>query len=197
MPEACAILLTGGDSRRLGVDKARLVVDGVTLADRAAAVLAAVADPVMEVGPGRSGLPAVREDPPGAGPLAAFVAGSRALAARGADGPVLLLAVDLPRVTTELLMFLRDWPGVPTTIPVVDGREQLVCARYGPDARVASERLLADGTSSLRAMLEVVDHQRIDESVWGAIAGADAFADVDSPDDAERLGIPLAADRLP
>ena len=65
------LLLTGGASRRMGTDKALIEVDGQRLVDRAAAVLGAVADPVIEVGPGWSELPAVREDPPGSGPLAA------------------------------------------------------------------------------------------------------------------------------
>ena len=46
------ILLTGGRSRRLGVDKATLVLDGETLAQRAARRLGAVYDPVVEAGDG-------------------------------------------------------------------------------------------------------------------------------------------------
>jgi hypothetical protein len=46
------LLLTGGASRRMGSDKALLKVDGRRLVDRAAAVLGAVAAPVIEVGPG-------------------------------------------------------------------------------------------------------------------------------------------------
>ena len=87
----------------MGTDKALLEVDGRTLAERAAAVLRAVCDPVLEVGPGVSGLPAVREDPPGAGPLAALGAGAAELARGGHAGPVLVLAVDMPFVTAGLL----------------------------------------------------------------------------------------------
>ncbi|HZI37181.1 MAG TPA: NTP transferase domain-containing protein, partial [Acidimicrobiia bacterium] len=50
------LLLTGGASRRMGRDKALLEVGGRRLVDRAASVLAAVADPVLEVGPGWSEL---------------------------------------------------------------------------------------------------------------------------------------------
>src|SRR5438132_14472 len=83
----CAgLLLTGGASRRMGTDKALIEVDGQRLAERAAAVLAAVADPVVEVGPGWSPLPAVREDPPGSGPLAAVSTGAAALRRRGHAG---------------------------------------------------------------------------------------------------------------
>jgi molybdenum cofactor guanylyltransferase len=191
MPPVSGLLLTGGSSRRLGVDKATLVVDGTTLAARGARVLRAVCDPVVEVGFGSSELPSVREDPPSGGPLAAVAAGADELARRGAFGATIVLAVDLPRVSTALLELLRDWPGEPTVIPLVDGRRQLVCARYGADALVAARSLLAGGVSSLRELLDVVDHDVLDESVWGAVATADVLADVDSPADAARLGIAL------
>src|SRR3954468_1318664 len=102
-PSVAGLLLPGGASRRMGRDKALLEVGGQRLVDRAATALAAVADPVLEVGPGWSVLPAVREDPPGSGPLAAVVAGAAALRAGGHDGPVIVLAVDMPFVTVELL----------------------------------------------------------------------------------------------
>jgi molybdenum cofactor guanylyltransferase len=191
MPSASGLLLTGGSSRRLGVDKATLVVDGTTLAARGARVLHEVCDLVVEVGPGASGLPAVREEPPGAGPLAAILAGGDELTRRGAHGPVIVLAVDLPRVSSALLTLLRDWPGAPTVVPVVDDRLQLACARYGADAFLAAGSLLAGGVSSLRGLLDVVDHDLMRETVWGEVATADVLADVDSPADAARLGIPL------
>src|SRR5919206_1287305 len=122
------LLLTGGASRRMGTDKALIEVDGRRLVDRAAAVLAAVADPVIEVGPGWSGLPAVREDPPGSGPLAALGAGAAALRAHGHDGCTLVLAVDMPWVTVELLRLLAERPGPMTAVPRAGGHPQPMCA---------------------------------------------------------------------
>ena len=87
----------------MGSDKALLEVDGQRLVDRAVAALTAVADPVLEVGPGWSGLPAVREDPPGSGPLAAVSTGAAALRRAGHQGPVLVLSVDMPKVGVDLL----------------------------------------------------------------------------------------------
>ena len=94
-PMVSGLLLTGGASRRLGRDKATLVVHGERFADRGARVLGTVCTPVLEVGPGVSDLPAVREEPAGAGPLAALAAGGAELARRGHDGPTILLGVDL------------------------------------------------------------------------------------------------------
>jgi hypothetical protein len=44
---------------------------------------------------------------------------------------------------------------------------------------------------SLHELLDVVEFDVVDEPEWGAIARTDAFADVDTPEDAERLGIEL------
>jgi len=175
----------------MGADKALLEVDGQRLVDRAAAALRAVADPVLEVGPGFSALPAVREDPPGTGPLAAVAAGAAALRARGHDGPVIVLAVDMPFVTVELLRLLATRAGPATAVPRAAGHPQVLCARYGPDALAGVDRLLAAGGVSLRKLLEAMDARGevgwIQPEEWRPVAGAEALADVDTPDDLRRL----------
>jgi molybdopterin-guanine dinucleotide biosynthesis protein A len=185
------LLLTGGASRRMGEDKALIEVDGRRLVDRAAALLSAVADPVVEVGPGWSGLPAVREDPPGSGPLAALGAGAAALRAAGHDGPVLVLAVDMPRVGVDLLRFLAGRAGTPTAVPRAGGYPQPMCARYGPDVLAAVDERLAAGGRSLRDLLETLAAQGmvdwVEAEEWEAVTGSEAFADLDTPDDLRRL----------
>jgi len=185
------LLLTGGASRRMGSDKALLEVDGQRLVDRAAAALGAVADPVVEVGPGWSGLPAVREDPPGSGPLAAVATGAAALRAAGHGGPAIVLAVDMPRVGVELLRLLAERPGPATAVPRAHGHPQVLCARYGPDALAAIDRLLAAGGRSLRVLLEALDARGevgwIEPEEWLGVASPEALADVDTPDDLRRL----------
>jgi molybdopterin-guanine dinucleotide biosynthesis protein A len=179
------VLLTGGASRRMGTDKARLVVNGETLAARSARVLAAVCDPAVEVGPGVSGLPAVREEPLGAGPLVALLAGVGAL---GGPHSVILLACDLPNVSPELIRLLVEWPGSGTVIPVVEGRRQYVCARYGPGALAAAPAALRRGDTSLHAIAGA-DCELVAEADWSVAASALTFADVDTPEDLRRLGL--------
>lgn len=174
------VLLTGGTSSRLGRDKARLEFRGETLAARTARALVAVCLEVVEVGPGRSGLRAVREDPPGAGPLAALVAGADALDPRHG---VLLLACDLPGVDAALLAELRDDPAPGTLVPEADGRLQYTCARYAPDAMATARALLHAGERSLRALVAEIPF-----TVWVA-PDPDRFADIDTADDMERWGI--------
>jgi molybdopterin-guanine dinucleotide biosynthesis protein A len=191
MTATAGILLTGGRSRRLGVDKATLVLEGETLAQRAARRLGAVCAPIVEVGTGVSGLPSVRESPPGAGPLAALAAAGVWLRERGHGGPALLMAVDLPAIDEPLLRWLRDHPGEPTVVLRVDGRLQPVCARYGPDALLAAESLVVGGVRALHELFDIVDHDVVEPGEWRDVASPDAFLDVDTPADAERLGIVL------
>lgn len=186
----CAgLLLTGGSSRRLGIDKATLVVHGERLVDRSARVLGAVCDPVIEVGPGRGRAQSVRETPPGGGPLAALGAGASALADRGYEGAVLVLAVDLPAIDAGVLTWLAEHPARSTVVPIVDGIAQSLCARYGADALAAVPALLVAGERSLRALLAAVPVHEAHADEWGAVASSSVFADVDTPADAARAGI--------
>ena len=191
MTATAGILLTGGRSRRLGVDKATLVLDGETLALRAARRLGATCAPVVEVGDGVSGLPALRETPPGAGPLAALAADGAWLREGGHETPALLLAVDLPHVDEPFLRWLCDRLGAPTVVLRVDGRLQPVCARYGPDALVAAGSLIAGGVRALHELFDVVEHDVVEEDEWCVVTSRETFLDVDTPADAQRLGIDL------
>jgi molybdopterin-guanine dinucleotide biosynthesis protein A len=181
------ILLTGGSSRRMATDKSAIVWRGETFAARAARVLAQVCVPAVEVGAGVTALPSVREEPPGAGPLAALVAGARALAK---PGPVVLLACDLPLVDVPLLQLLATWAGDRTVIPVAGGRAQYACARYGSDAVARAQAALAAGDHALRAAAgDDGDFDVLTEQAWRAVASPDSFADMDTPADLARLGL--------
>lgn len=190
MPTA-ALLLTGGASRRLGTDKAHLVVDGERLVDRLARLLLAECAPVLEVGPGYGSLSAVREEPPGAGPLAAVAAGVAGLTGAGHSGPAIVMAVDLPGVTAELVAWLRAHPTSESLVPVVDDVAQVLCARYSTDALTRASGLVQAGKRSMHALVDVVTVHRAGIDEWGPVTVAAAFADVDSRADAAAAGIDL------
>ena len=63
-----------------------------------------------------------------------------------------------------------------------------MCARYGPEALLAATSLVIGGVRSLHELLDVVDTTWSPEPS-GDRRPADTFLDVDTPDDAERLGI--------
>ncbi len=184
------LLLTGGASTRLGVPKAELRRDGERLADRGARLLGEVCETALEVGPGVSPLPSVREEPPGAGPLAAVATGAAAARRAGrVTDPVLVLAVDLPFVDVALLRWLAAREPEGTVVPRVAGVAQSLCARYDPADLATAARLVADGSSSMRALLAALDVTYLDEGEWASVAPAEAFTDVDTADAVARAGL--------
>lgn len=188
-PKVAGMLLTGGASQRMGFDKASLSIEGIPSAERLARLLCQVVTPVIEVGPGCSGLPAVLEEPPGAGPLVATVAGATALRDAGHLGSSLVLACDLPLIDETALRLLAGWPGGRSVVPIVDGYPQPLCARWSAEDLAVAGDLVDAGERSMRTLLARPGVVLVDEAAWSSTVDADAFADVDSPADLERLGL--------
>ena len=139
-----AIVLAGGASRRLGTDKPEQRIGGRRLLDVALAAVAA-ADAIVVVGPPRdvpTGVTVVRENPPGAGPVAALAAGLAALPDDAAD--VVVLAADLPDITASAVAALATTRGdAPVALAVDDtGRAQYLIAVW--DSVALSAALTAD-----------------------------------------------------
>ncbi len=183
------LVLTGGLSTRMGKDKSMLLAGGISFAERVASVLSAAASPCLEVGPQRSSLPAVQEEPQGQGPLVAIVAGWKALVSLGHTGPVLVVACDLPFLELRLLEILRDWPVAGSVVPIMNGRPQTLCARYCPDDLHLAAGLVGAGA---RAMYQLVDKAQVtflDEQTWGTEVSRMALVDIDTPEDLQRSGL--------
>jgi molybdopterin synthase catalytic subunit len=194
-PGTFGILLTGGASARMGRDKASVEVGSTTLARRTAALLGAATERAVEVGPGRSGLPAVSEVPAGGGPLAGVVAGFHALVgASGEKRPCIVVACDLPELTADLLGWLARHPGDSSVVPVVEGRAQPLCARWSVADLERAAAQLAAGERSLRSVFGP-DAVLAAEDAWASVAPSGALADVDTPGDLARHALaPPAGD---
>lgn len=173
----------------MGQDKSRLVIDGLTLAVRTGHLLSLVAETAIEVGPGVSGLPAILEQPRGEGPLVAIAAGCRALRDQGHTGAALVIACDLPFISERLLRFLAEWDSEGSVVPIVRGRPQPLCARWGAQDLNCVQELVNRGVRSLQHLSSQPGVVCLDESAWEHIANERDFSDVDSPDDLHRLGL--------
>jgi molybdenum cofactor guanylyltransferase len=125
-----AVILAGGQSRRMGTDKAllRLPAGGPTLIERVVMAVSAVTDEIIVVAEDADRLPPmpVRFVPDAianAGPLAGLVAGFE-----GARHPdILALACDLPYLSVALLRWMaalpRQWDALVPRLPNEAGKE--------------------------------------------------------------------------
>ncbi|MGH9246267.1 MAG: molybdenum cofactor guanylyltransferase [Acidimicrobiales bacterium] len=158
-------VLAGGASRRMGVDKAMLVLDGRPLVVRVAdALTAAGAAEVLVVGGDRRaierlGLNYVPDRAPGSGPLGGLVTAMEA----APSAVVVVLATDLVHPDADAIARLVDTldatPACDAAVPIVGGRRQWLHAAWRragraalDDAFVAGERAIhrAVAASSLR-----------------------------------------------
>lgn len=139
------VVLAGGASRRMGRDKAVLMLGGETLAAGAARRLAAVCAEVAVADRGRRTVPDLPsvEDGPGRGPAAALLGAARTWPGR----PLLALACDLPGVPVALLADLIDLIDLTAgtgdwIVPRWQGGLEPLCALWGPKAlAVLAERV--------------------------------------------------------
>jgi molybdopterin-guanine dinucleotide biosynthesis protein A len=165
-----AIVLAGGDARRLGgVDKPAQQVAGVPLLDRA---LAAVADArrIVVVGPRRAVTREVswcREEPPGGGPVAAIAA---ALPQVRSDR-VVVLAADLPWIAPAVAPLLAALE-VRTAAVLIDGegRRNVLAAAWRVGAlRDAVAALGSPAGRAARTLYQGVTVAEVpDVGGWGA-----------------------------
>ena len=134
-----SLVLAGGASSRMGMDKALLSYEGVPQLRRVAGLLSEVAPPVFvsvragqAAGPHLDGLRLLPDQDAGIGPLEGLLAAFR----EASDCAWLVVAVDMPFLTAETLTRLveaRD-PSASATAyrnPETD-RPEPVCAIYEP-----------------------------------------------------------------
>ncbi|HEX7181412.1 MAG TPA: molybdenum cofactor guanylyltransferase [Thermoanaerobaculia bacterium] len=154
MKTVVGIVLAGGASRRMGRDKASLMIGGETLARRTANLLAAVCPEVALADRERGlipGLPSLA-DGPGRGPAAGLLGAAEVYPGH----PLLVLACDLPRVPVPLLALLETTvrAGADLAIPRWQGRLEPLCALYGPRALEILEERVARGVFALHSLAE-------------------------------------------
>ena len=187
------VVLAGGRSRRMGRDKAWLDFDGKPLIVRQLERLSRVFSDVRISAKGSapfSSLPyPVIED--GNGELAPIFGIAASL--RELRRPVFVLAVDLPAFPGELVEHLsrRLLAGEsPCVVPRADGRIQGLCAAYRPAVLEAFDRNAARGRLSIHDLVSECGGSILEEGEWGRLAGPEAFANWNRPEDVDAAAPP-------
>lgn len=170
MERAIAVILSGGQSRRMGRDKAGLTLEGQSFLDRMTEGLAPLFDQVyVSVDrpgryPGRQELPDLR---PGQGPLAGL---ETAFLRTGAE-EVFLAAVDLPFASPNLArrVVAAAGDGDACVIRRRDGGAEPLFALYRRSCLPALTACLDEGRRAVKALLERVDCRWLEEDALGEI----------------------------
>ena len=150
------IVLAGGASRRMGQNKAELVLNGKTLLQHQVDKLRALGiEDIMLSGTRRPALPGTRAIPdefPGKGPLAGLYACLKA-----ARNPAcLVLSVDVPLVPASALAHLRRAHRDGATVLCHGGREEPLIAVYDRTAAAPMQEMLERGECRVRALKNAV-----------------------------------------
>ena len=181
-----AVLLTGGESRRMGTDKALLVIKGEPLWSRQLRVL-------REVGPGAvvvsarawpawcsAEMEVILDAEQSRGPLSGVAAALRRLQ----TSHLLVLAVDLPRMTVEHLRKIcgQARPGCGVA-PVRQERFEPLCAVYPKEAAALAAEAVKGDDVSLQAFVRRLQGAGLMQTMAVPPEDEGLYRNVNSPGD--------------
>jgi len=194
MPGVSGAILAGGTAKRLGgVNKALLHIDGTRIVDRLVAALKPVVPDIFIVAPDAApfadlALRVVSDVIPGAGALGGvYTAIVESPAPR-----TLVLACDMPFLTTELLQALVQIEGADVVLPRSARGYEPLCAVYAKScAQMLRDRIVRGELGIVAAL----DGLRVAEIGPETLAAFDRegrlFANVNTPHDYERARSPI------
>lgn len=181
-----AYLLAGGRSTRMGENKAFINFRGQTLLERARTALSAACGSVTIVGdpePFASCGQVISDIFPGCGPLAGIHAALKHSSAK----VNLMLAVDMPFVSSDLLKFLLEAAtesNAMVTVPRTSRGLQPLCAVYRRAFAPIAEQAIRVGRYKIDAAFAGVPIHVIDETQLAAAGFSEKdFFNVNTPDD--------------
>ncbi len=188
-PRLAGAILCGGNSIRMGRDKATIVWEGRPLVQVLASRLAAVAEPVwLSVGnaprAARLGLDEIIDAPPDSGPL-----GGIAASLDHSPHPLLaVVAVDMPFANPELFRFMADLHDDEDVVVPVDAQgPQPLHAVWSKTALTTVRRALAAKRFAINAVLDDFNVREVYEEEWRALDDGRFALNLNRPEDLELL----------
>lgn len=187
--DLAAFVLAGGQSSRMGTDKAFVLLDGQSLLSRSLDLAHSVTDHVHIVGAREkysAFAPTVEDVFAGCGPLAGIHSALRA----SPKDLNLIIAVDIPFVSAPLLEYLvarsRDSAAL-VTVPRVGRGFQPLCALYRRAFAEAAEQSLRAGQYKIDALFEPAQTQIVsEEELRSAGFAPQLFRNLNAPEDLEN-----------
>jgi molybdenum cofactor guanylyltransferase len=181
-----AFVLAGGQSTRMGTDKAFVVLEGRTLLARALNLVSTLTSDVRILGSrtkfGAFGT-VVEDEFPDHGPLAGIHAALRA----SISDLNLILAVDMPFVRTKFLQYLTQRASAHSatvTVPLAEGHWQPLCAVYRKSFADVAQSALREGRNKIDPLFRQVELQVLEEEDLNKQGfPSDMFRNLNTPGD--------------
>ena len=188
-------ILAGGASRRMGTEKARLLLNGQSFVERIARELSSVTSSIKVVGdrvsPAELNLPIDIQCAPDVYPQWGALGGVHAALSACSESWALVVACDFPFVTGELFASLagvrQDFDAV---APIQqDGIPQPLCSLYRVEPCLSlAERLIKSGERKPITLLQSVRTRWVLFNELSLLKGADCFFDnINTPEDYARV----------
>ena len=190
MGDRAAFVLAGGQSTRMGVDKAFVQLEGCTLLAHALALAKNVTSDVRIVGSPQKFAAfgeVVEDEFPQHGPLAGIHAALRA----SSSELNLMLAVDMPFVEVPFLEYLFQeaarLESVMVTIPRAAGAWQTLCAVYRKPFADVAEQALRQGKNKIDPLFRETTIQILDvPALTKHNFSLNMFRNVNTPEELEE-----------
>jgi molybdopterin-guanine dinucleotide biosynthesis protein A len=188
MDDVTVFVLAGGQSTRMGRDKALLRLGGQTLLERALALAHRIAPRVAVLGPrekyAAAGERIIEDEFPGCGPLA----GIHAALGTSETDLNLILSVDMPFVPLEFFTYLleraRSRLSAQVTVPRVGGIVQGTCVACRRSFRSVCESRLKLGLCKVEDAIRLASPEYVEEEEIRARGiGPDVFRNLNTPED--------------
>jgi molybdopterin-guanine dinucleotide biosynthesis protein A len=188
MDDVTVFVLAGGQSTRMGRDKALLLLGGRTLLERALALAHGISPRVVVLGSrekyAATGERIIEDEFPGCGPLA----GIHAALGTSETDLNLILSVDMPFVPLKFFTYLleraRSRPTAQVTVPRVGGIVQGTCIACRRSFRSVCESRLKLGLCKVEDAIRLASPEYVEEEEIRARGiGPDVFRNLNTLED--------------
>lgn len=190
IPGLGAVVLCGGKSKRMGVDKSQLVFNGKTFLENVIEQVSAVTDLIVLVGDidfGAHQLPSniliTEDERPNCGPLEGIRVGLKQLS-KSVDH-ALVTSCDVPLLKPELIRYLFDRVGkFQAIVPVGDRQLLAMTAIYRTEAHAIIDQRVAAGQLRVSDLADAIETFKIPvESLKEVDPDGDLMTNINSADD--------------
>lgn len=165
------VILAGGKSRRMGVNKALLVIDGATIIERVVRTIEQVLSEIILVTgdldsmsglePGMTPIRVVDDIHPGVGALGGLHSGLY----HAAEDLVFVCACDMPFINPELVKYIIDAAeGFDAAVPVIGDNYEPLMAAYSKGCVESIEKQIKLGKKQIKSFFGDVRLKEIPEA---------------------------------